>query len=87
MARTDALHRQCEYVTAYLAGPESFEDWRRRADGDEAMSPDGRAILEAAAGVLSGMVEDHAKRRGEDPRDVWSRWMLRVAAEQEWGID
>jgi hypothetical protein len=30
------------------------------------------------------MVEDHALRRGEDPQDVWSRWMLKVAAEREW---
>jgi hypothetical protein len=85
MARTDALQRQCQYVTAYLAGPESFEDWRQRMGTDEAFPAEGRAILEAAAAVLSGMVEDHAVRRGEDPRDVWSRWMLKVATEGDWG--
>jgi hypothetical protein len=83
VGQTEALDRQCEYVTAYLAGPESFDDWRRRMDNDDMLSPAGRQILEAAAVVLSGMVEDHALRRGEEPSDVWSRWMLKLAAEQE----
>lgn len=87
MATNDALQRQCQYVTAYLAGPESFEDWRQHMGSDETVPVEGRAILEAAAAVLSEMVEDHAERRGEDPRDVWSRWMLKVAAEEEWGVD
>jgi hypothetical protein len=51
---------------------------------DESFASGGREIFEAAAAVLSGMVEDHAYRRGEDPQDVWSRWMLKVAAEREW---
>jgi hypothetical protein len=84
MAATDALRCQCQYVTAYLAGPESFEDWRQRMGSDETLPSGGREIFEAAAAVLSGMVEDHALKRGEDPRDVWSRWMLKVAAEREW---
>ena len=84
MAAADALRCQCQYVTAYLAGPESFEDWRQRMGRDESFASGGREIFEAAAAVLSGMVEDHAYRRGEDPQDVWSRWMLKVAAEREW---
>ena len=83
MAETEALRQQCEYVTAYLDGPESFADWRQRMGSVDTLPAGGRAILEAAAVVLSGMVEDHAHRRGEDPSDVWSRWMLKLAAEQE----
>jgi hypothetical protein len=80
MAETEALRRQIEYVTAYLGGPECFEDWRQRSGDDGTLPTRGRQILEAAAVVLSGIVEDHAERRGEEPRDVWSRWMLKLAA-------
>ena len=83
MAEAEALRRQCEYVTAYLGGPESFEDWRQARGNDDTLTAGGREILEAAAVVLSAIVEDHAERRGEEPGDVWSRWMLGLAAEQE----
>jgi hypothetical protein len=83
MAETEALRRQIEYVTAYLGGPECFEDWRQHIGVEDTLPTGGREVLEAAAVVLSGFVEDHAERRGEEPRDVWSRWMLKLAAEEE----
>jgi hypothetical protein len=82
MAETEALQRQIEYVTAYLGGPECFEDWRQHSGNEDALPIGGRQILEAAAVVLSGMVEGHAERRGEEPHDVWSRWMLKLAVEE-----
>jgi hypothetical protein len=83
MAETEALRRQIEYVTAYLGGPECFEDWRQHVVNEDTLTTGGRQILEAAAEVLSGIVEDHASRRGEEPHDVWSRWMLKLAADEE----
>jgi hypothetical protein len=83
MAETEALRRQIEYVTAYLGGPECFDDWRQHSGNVDTLPTGGREVLETAAVVLSGFVEDHAERRGEEPLDVWSRWMLKLAAGEE----